>query len=106
MEADVVEGIERLQRHVIRERGTGERPQLLEDEGGGDDGGAGIEGEAVLAEHRGAAARLLQLLEDRDAVAARAEPDRGGKPAKAAADDGGVGRRSAAPAQAGAVRMV
>ena len=91
MEADVVEGIERLQRHVIGERGTGERPQLLEDEGGGDDGGAGIEGEAVLAEHRGAAARLLQLLEHADAVAPRAQPDRRGEPAQAAADHGGMG---------------
>ena len=91
VEAEVVEGVEGLQRHVVGELRTGKRPQLFEDEGSGDDGGPGIEGEAVLPEHAGAAARLVQFLEDTDAIAPRTQPDRSRKPAKAAADDGGVG---------------
>ena len=51
----------------------------------------GIEHEAVLPEHRGAAARLLELLEDADPIAARAEPDRGGESAQPAADHHGMG---------------
>ena len=49
--------------------------------------GPGVEGEAVLAIDVGAAAGRVELLQHGDPVAPRAEPDRGGQAAEAAADD-------------------
>ena len=69
---------------------AGQRPQLLEQEGRGDDGRARVESEAVLPVHVGAAARRIELLEHRDLVAPRAESHRGGQAAEATADHDGV----------------
>ncbi len=91
VEADRIEGIERAQLHIVGELASRERPQFLEKERRGDDGGAGIEGEAILPEHTGAPAGLLELFEHRDAIALGAKPDGGGQPAQTAADDGRMG---------------
>ena len=90
VEADLVEGVDRPQVHVIGQAPPGDLPQLLQQVGRGDDGRAGIEGEAVLAEDIGAAARAIQLLQHRHPVAAGAQPHRGGQPTKARADDHGM----------------
>ena len=71
-----------------------EPPQLLEQERRGDDGRAGVEGEAVLAVDVGAAAGRVELFQHGDAIAAGAEPDRRRQAAEAAADDD---RRRLAP---------
>ncbi len=95
VEADAVEGIHRPQLHVVRHASAAQRPQFLEQIGRGDDGGAGIEGEAVLPEDIGTAAGRIELLHDRHAPAARAEPHRGGETAEAGADHHGMGTRIA-----------
>ena len=95
VEADAVEGVHRPQLHVVRHAAAAQRPQLLEQIGRGDDGGAGIEGEAILPEDIGAAAGGVELLHDRHPPAARAEPHRGGETAEAGADHNGMGTRIA-----------
>ena len=86
VEADAVERRHRPQIDVVRKSAAAQRPQFLEQERRGDDGRSGVEGEAVLPVHAGAAARRVELLQHGDAITARAEPDRGGKSAKAGAD--------------------
>ena len=87
VKTDPVEGRHRDELHVIRELLPAELPELLEEEGRGDDGGPGVEREALLAEDARPAARLVVPLEDGDVVAPGAEPDGGGEPAEATADD-------------------
>ena len=70
---------------------AGEPPELLQQLRHGDDGRTGIEGETVLPVHIRPPARRIEPLQHRHAVAARAQPHRGGKAAKPAADDHGVG---------------
>jgi hypothetical protein len=92
VETDRVERIERDQRSISSaEAAAAQRPEFLEHERRGDDGRPGIEGEAVLAELRRPSSGFIKLLENSDAVAARAEPDGSGKPAEAGADDDGMG---------------
>ena len=90
VEADAVEGRHGTHVDVVLHLLAAELPEFGEEEGRGDDGGAAIEGEAVLPQHAGAAAGICQALEHGDPVAARAEADRGSQPAEAAADDDGV----------------
>ena len=90
VEADAIERAHRHQRHVVGEAPAAQRPQLFQHEGRGDDGRAGVEGEAVLLPDTGAAAGLLELFQHRDAVALAAEPHRRGQAAEAAADDDGT----------------
>ena len=90
VEADAVERVDRAEFDVVGEGAAAQRPEFFEEDRRGDDGGAGVEGEAVLAEDGGAAAGFGEALEDGDAVAAGAEPDGGGEPAEAAADDDGM----------------
>ena len=85
-EADAVERRHRNQRHVRSQGAAAELPQLLEQEGGGDDGWPGVESEAVLAMHLGAPARLVAALQHRHAPAPRTQPHRRGQAAKPAAD--------------------
>ena len=61
-----VEGRHGLQLHVVRHARAGERPQLLQARGIGDDSGAGIEGEAVAGEGAGAAAGAVGLIATTD----------------------------------------
>src|SRR5829696_4783452 len=51
-----------------------------------DDRRAGVEHEPVLLEHVGSSTGLVELLDNRDLMSLRLEPDRRGKPAEAAAD--------------------
>ncbi len=86
VEADPVERVHRHQRHVVGEAPAGQPPQLLQQEGRGDDGGAGIEREAVLPVHPGAPAGLVEPLQHRDPVAPGAQPHRRREAAEAGAD--------------------
>ena len=86
VEADLIEGRQRPQFDVVRHPPPAERPQFLEQKRRGDDRRAGVEGEAVLPNDVGAPAGGVELLEHRDAVAARAEPHRRRQPAESAAD--------------------
>ena len=86
-EAQPVERVEGLHGHVIGQTPAAQRPELLEQERQGDDGRPGIEHEAVLPEHRGAAPGLFQLFHDGDPIATRTQADSGSEAAKAAADD-------------------
>ena len=90
-EAQPVEGRQGHQLDVVREAPAAERPKLLEQEGRGDDGGAGVEGEAVLPVDARPPARRMEPLQHRHPVAARAEPHRRGEAAEAAADHHGMG---------------
>ena len=68
---------------------AGEREELVDEKRRGDDGRAGIVGEALVLEDVGAAAGLVAHLEDGRVVAARLQADGGGQPAEAGADDDG-----------------
>ena len=65
VKADAIEGLHGPQVHVVGQLASGQSPQLFEHEGGGDDGGAGVEGEAVLLVHVGAAAGGVKLFQQR-----------------------------------------
>jgi len=86
LEADLIERINRAQRQIVRHLAPAQGPELLKHMRGRDDGGAGIEGKAVLAEDGSAPTGLFELLEHGHPVAARPQPDRGREPAEAAAD--------------------
>ena len=86
VETDAVERVERLQRHVLAHAPAAQGPQLFEHEGRGDDGGAGVEGVAVLAVHARPAAEGVELLQHRDAPALARQPHGRGEAAEAAAD--------------------
>lgn len=84
---DAVEGVEREEAEVVSGLLPGQRPQLVQHPGGGDDGGAAVEGEAVAFVDIGAAAEFVAFLEERDLVALGGQADGGAKAAEAAADD-------------------
>ena len=69
---------------------AGQREQLFEAARGGDDGGAGVEGEALVLVDVGAAAGLVALFEERGRDAGRLQADGQRQAAEAAADDGGA----------------
>jgi hypothetical protein len=91
VEPNPVERVHGLERHVVAHLLTTQRPQFLQQVRGGDDGGAGIEGEAVLLPYVGAAANFVQLLQDRHAVALGTQAHGRGQATKAAADHDGMG---------------
>ena len=86
LKADPVERRHRHQRHVVGQLASAQLPQFLEQERRGDDGRAGVEGEAVLPVDVGAAAGRIELFQHGDAIALGAEPDRRRQSAEAAAD--------------------
>ena len=90
VEADLVEGVDTAQVDVVAHRAAAQRPEFLEQIGRGDDGGAGIEGEAVLTVGVCTPARRIELLEDRHAPSPRTQPHRARQPPEAGADDDGV----------------
>ena len=62
----------RTQVDVVSEAAAAQLPQLLEEEGSGDDRRASVEGEAVLAIHVGTPSRLVAALQHGHAVSPRA----------------------------------
>jgi len=74
-----------------------ESEQFIEEERGGEDGGAGVVGESLVTKNGGAATRLFQGLEQGDVVAAGLEADGGGESAEAGADDEGGGFQAGPP---------
>ena len=84
---EAVEGRHRLQRDVARHVGPGQRPQFLQAGRIGDDGRAGVEGEAVLFPIIGPAARPVARFDDRRRDARRLQPDRQRQPAESRSDD-------------------
>ena len=87
MELDVVEGVDGDDFDVVLDVAPGSGKELVEHEGGGDDGGSGVEGEAVLFVDVGASAEFVAGFEEFDLVAAGLQADGGAETAKAAADD-------------------
>ena len=81
-----VEGADRHQRHVAIDRSSRKPPQFLKAIRIGDDGGAGIEGEAVTQPEIGAAAWLVARLAHGRRDAGRLQPDRQRQTAEARAD--------------------
>jgi hypothetical protein len=75
VEADPIERGDRAEVDVVREALAAELPELLEELRGGDDGRARVEDEAVALADVGATAGSVELLEDGDAVSARAQAD-------------------------------
>jgi hypothetical protein len=99
-EADPVERRDGPEVDVVGELAARERPKILEELRCGDDGGAPVEGEAVLPVDVGAPPGCVELLHDRDAVAARPEPYGGRETPKAAPDHDRV-RATVAPGVGG-----
>ena len=87
VEPDAIERRNGHQRDIVGQALAAQGPQLLEEEGRGDDGGPCVEREAIDLVYPRPAARLGKFLEHRDAIAAGAEPYSGGQAAEAAADD-------------------
>ena len=87
IKADAVERIDRLECDIIFQSATTQRPKLVEEMRRCQDCRPCIEGEPVLPERVGPASRCIQLVEDRDAVAFRTQPDGSGQAAKACADN-------------------
>lgn len=85
--------VEGHERDVVGEPLAGQREELLEEVRGGEDGGAGVEAEAVEDPLGGAAPELVPPLQHRDVVARAGEPDGRGEAAASAAhhDDTGGG---------------
>src|SRR5262249_10455530 len=92
VEADAVERVDGDERDVLFELLAGEREQLFEQEGRGDDRRAAVEGEAGVAVDVAAAAGLVALVDERDGEAAGLQADGGGESAEAGADDDDRGR--------------
>ncbi len=92
IEADLVERIAWADIDVVVQVSAAHLPQVLEHVGRGDDGGTGIEGEAVLPVGVGAPSRPVQLVHHGDAVALGSQPCACCKPAYATADDHRVRR--------------
>ena len=90
IKTDLVERVDAAQVDVVRQVLAAQRPEFLEQVRRGDDGGPGIEGETVLPVDVGAAAWRIELFQQGDAVAARAEPDGRGKAAEAGANHHGM----------------
>ena len=95
VEADAVKGHHGHEGDVVGEALAAQAPELLQDEGRGDDGRPSIEGKAILAEDIGPPARGVELLQDRHPIPPRPQAHRRRQAAKAAADDQGMrGHRS------------
>lgn len=90
MELDPVERVDRHQLDVVLEPLAEEGEQLLEQMRRRDDRRAGVEGEPVLPEDPRPSARLIECLAERDAIAPRAKPQRGGDAAEPRTDHDGV----------------
>ncbi len=93
MKPDAVERRHGAEVHVVGDVPAAEAPELLEQEGRRHHGGARVEDEPVLPVDVGSTAGGIELLEHGDAVAARAEANRGGEAAEAAANDDSVRAR-------------
>ena len=90
VETDLIERVDAAQVDVVGHAAAAQRPEFFEQVGRGDDGGTGVEGEAVLVVGVGAASRGIEAFEYGDAVAACAQAYGGGEAAEAGADDDGV----------------
>ena len=62
MEANLVKWINRLQRHIRGHVAAANTPEFLEQERRCHDGGAGVKGEAILAENRRTATGSVEFL--------------------------------------------
>ena len=87
VEADPIERIHQAQVDIIGHALAAQRPEFFKQEGRGNDGGTGIEDEAVAAVHVGTATGRVQFLEHRDLITARGETDGRRQAAEATADD-------------------
>ena len=88
-----IEGRDRHQRHVARHVLPGQRPQLLERIGVGDDGGARVEDMALIVPDIGPPAGLVAGLDQGRGDARRLQADGQGQAAEACSDhDGRLGR--------------
>ena len=91
MESQRVERVKRAQVNVVGQLSTAKGPEFLENERRGDNCRPGVEDKPVVLEHVGAAARLIELFQKRDAIAARAQTRRGSQAAEPGADNHGMG---------------
>ena len=87
---EAVEGMDLHQLHVLRHVVPGQLPQLLQAGRIGDDGGAGVEGEAVALPVVAAAAGLVPPFHHGGLDAGGLQPDRQRQPAEARADHAGA----------------
>ena len=92
IKADTVEGRHQTQVHMVFHLLAAQREQLFNQIGPGDDGGAGIESEAVLCVYIGASTCHVQLFKNLNLVAFDAQANRRSQSTKAAADDDGATR--------------
>jgi hypothetical protein len=90
MELNPVERIHRQELDVLLEPLAEQREQLVEQVRRRDDGGTGVEGEAVLPEDARSAARLVECFAERHAISQRSQPESGGDAAESRTDDDGV----------------
>jgi len=89
--SDSVEGFARDDLDVVGGFFSCEGEEFIEEEGSGEDGGAGVVGESFVAEDGGTPAGLFEGFKESDVVAAGLEADGGGETAEARADDEGWG---------------
>ena len=92
VKADAVVGVDRPQVDLVVETPATQAPEFFEQKRRGDDGRAGIEGEAVLPKDTRPPARLRQSIDDRHAETAHAQADGRRQPAEARPDDDGMRR--------------
>ncbi len=86
VEANLVKGIDGAQVHIVCHAAAAERPQFFEQKGRCDNRGSGVEGEAILSMDGGSAPRSVELFENRDLVAPRAQSNGRGEAAESAPD--------------------
>ncbi len=86
--AQTIKRIHGQQLDVITDLPTGQREQRLEAVRRSDDGGPGVESEALVPVDVGAAARKIPLLDQQRRNARRLQANGQGQPPEAAADDG------------------
>ena len=101
VEAQAKERLHGAQIDIVGKAPAAQRPQLFEEEGGGDNGRTGIEGEPVLAEHVGAPARGVEFFDNGNPIPLHRQANRGGQTAQSTADDQRRGRLIGAGIQDG-----
>jgi len=88
---DPVKGFARDDSNVVGSFLLVEGEELIEEEGGGKDGGTGIVGETLVAEDGGASPGLIEGLEESDLISAGLKANGRGQSTESGADDDGGG---------------
>jgi len=89
MPGDAIEGFAGDDAEVVGRFFARKGEKFVEEKGGGEDGGAGVVGESLIAKDGGTTSGLLQGLQQGDIVSAGLKADGGGEATETGADDEG-----------------